>query len=454
MKTLSTQPVCKIALAILSIVLLSSFNSKTEFANNWPNWRGPNNDGVAYNSAPPIHWSETENVLWKTPIPGRGLGTPIIWDDQVFVTTAIELDEKATEEAIKRLKKTHPTFVKVLGMSGVTDNILQFVVYSINKKTGAVIWKKVVREQYPHEGINDQGSWSSASCVTNGKHLIAHLGSYGTYCFDMTGKLVWEKDLGDMNVVNAFGEGTSPVIYNDKVIIVWDHEGKSKIYTLNLLTGEVIWQNDRDERSAWITPIVVNVNKNPQIIVPGDNKSIAYNANNGEVVWELSGLGEGPICCPLFDGERVFLMSGYGREKIIQAVNIKTAKGMLDSTNAVVWTKDKNMSYVPSPLIKDGKLYYLRASRAQLSCVDAKTGKLYYEALKPEKSGAAYASPVLANGNVYIMDRHGLCTIVKEGATFEVVAQNALDDSFDASPAVVGNQLFLRGYKNLYCISE
>lgn len=441
-------------LALFSLTLFSFQLNNENSIDNWPNWRGPNLDGVSLNGTPPTEWSETKNVKWKTPIPGKGIGTPIVWGDQIFITTAVELDQKASEEAIKQIKKTNPTFVKVLGMSGTTENILQFSVYSINRKTGEVNWRKVVREQFPHENINNNGSWASASCVTDGENMIASFGSYGFYCFDMEGNLIWEKDLGDMNIISAFGEGTSPVLYKENLIIVWDHEGQSKIYVLNKNTGEEIWQKDREEISAWITPIVVEINGRMQIIVPGDKKSIGYDLENSDVIWELSGLGEGPISCPVFDGERTFLMTGYGNTKMIQAINLISAQGKLENSAAVVWTSDKNPSYVPSPLLKDGKLYFLKASRAQLSCVDAKTGEIYYEALKPEGMGAAYASPVEANGNIYIIDRRGTCSVIKEGTEFEVIAQNKLDDNFDASPAIVGNDLLLRGYKSLYCISE
>jgi outer membrane protein assembly factor BamB len=187
MKLLTTFNIGLFSLSLLSSQLLAQRNS-----DNWPTWRGPNADGVSQNGTPPAEWSETKNIKWKTPIPGKGIGTPVVWGNQIFITTAIELDKKATEEAIKIQKKTSPGFVKILGMSGTTENYLQFVVYSINRTNGEINWKKVVREQYPHEGINDNGSWASASCVTDGNHIVASFGSYGIYCFSMNGDLIWE----------------------------------------------------------------------------------------------------------------------------------------------------------------------------------------------------------------------------------------------------------------------
>ena len=439
---------------IFSLVIIGFLMSEEKYNDNWPNWRGPNDDGVSLNSNPLTEWSETKNVKWKTPIPGKGLGTPVIWGDQIFITTAIKLDEKGTKEAIKRLKKRSNIFFRMTPMNKSTKNILQFVVYSIDRNTGEIIWQKVAREQFPHEGVHKEGSWASASCVTDGNHVIASFGSYGVYCFDLKGEMIWEKDLGDMQVEATFGEGASPVLYKDKLIILWDHQGQSKLFVLNKESGEEIWQKDREEGTTWTTPIVVEIEGNTQIVVPGETKSIGYDLVDGNEIWELAGLGDGVISCPVFDGERVFLMTGFMKSKIVQAVDLKSAKGNLENSDAVIWTYDKGTSYVPSPLLKDGKLYYLKGSRAQISCVDSKTGKIYYDTVKPEGMKGAYASPVAANGYIYFIDRKGNCSVIKEGEKFELVSQNKLDDNFDASPVTIGDQLFLRGWNSLYCISK
>lgn len=443
-------------MTILGISLLFSFSTKKEALQNWGNWRGPANNGVAINANPPLEWSETKNVKWKVAVPGSGIGTPIVWGDQIFITTAIELDEKATEEAIKRLNKNTSNIGSMLGMLETTENFIRFEVHAIDKNTGELIWKKVVREQFPHQGVHSQGSWASASCVTDGEHMIAHFGSYGTYCFKLDGSLVWEKDLGDMDVVSGFGEGTSPAIYQDKLIIVWDHEGQSKIHVLNLKTGNEMWQKDREERTTWATPLVVDTEGKAQIVVPGKTKSIAYNLKDGEVLWELSGLGQDVIPSPVFDGKLVYLMTGFQATKVkaLQAIDVNKANGNVEGSEALKWKIDKNTSYVPSPLVHNNKIYFLKGSRAQISCVNTENGSYHYEAIKPEGMRGAYASPILANGHVYFIDREGMCSVIKEGDTFELVAQNKLDDRFDASPVVVENQLFLRGHKSLYCISE
>lgn len=438
-------------------LLLLFFGCKTESkcqSDNWPNWRGVNADGVSSTGTPPTEWSEEKNVKWKTPIPGKGVGTPVSWGDQIFLTSAIELDQKAAKEVIKKLKKKTPGMAKIMGYSKTTEQFIQFVVHSINKNNGEIVWTKVVREQYPHEGINVNGSWASASCTTDGEFVIASFGSYGIYCFDLQGNLIWERDLGDMSIDMTFGEGTSPVLYQDKLIILWDHEGQSKLYVLDKRTGLTQWEKDREEGTTWSTPLVKKVDGQAQIIVAGYAKSMGYDLNNGDVVWELKGLGQGIIPSPVSNGQKYFLMTGYGKVKILQAVNLQNAHGDLENTDVVAWTTTSSTSYVPSPLLANGKLYYLKGSRAQLSCVDATTGSVHYEAESLEGLKGTYASPVYANGKIYILGRKGSCAVIEEGVSFKVISKNKLDDSFDASPVIIGKDLLLRGFKNLYCISN
>jgi outer membrane protein assembly factor BamB len=438
----------------LFIITHTSFSFSSEkYSDNWPQWRGPEATGVSADGTPPVEWSETKNIKWKIQVPGKGLSTPVIWGNQIFITSAIELNKKATQEAIKKLQKTSRLFQKVLNMSKTTENFIRFVVYSVNRQTGEIMWEKTVREQFPHENIQNNGSWASGSCVTDGELVIASFGSYGIYCFDMSGKLIWETDLGDMKVELAVGEGTSPVIYNNSVIINWDHEGQSKIFALDKRTGAEIWQRSRDSFSTWATPVAAKVNGNMQIIVPGTAKSRGYDAATGDVIWELKGLDRGIVASPVSDGEYVYLMNGY-MGSAIQAIDLKSAKGNIDNSKAVTWISDKDAPYVPSPLLMGGKIYYLKGTNSGLTCTDAVTGKVYYKNKKAEGMGSAYASPVWANGNIYVMDRKGNCAVIIEETEFKVKAVNKLNDKFDASPAVAGNDLILRGFESLYCISE
>ena len=439
-------------LFLVCTMVFSQVNA-SEYDNNWPTWRGPLFSGEAVKGNPPTIWNETKNVKWKMPIPGKGLSTPIIWGDQIFITSAVSLDKKASAEAVERLKEAQPEWLQSTGSGNIPEYIQQFVVYSINRKNGKIIWQKAVREQFPHEGTHKDGSLASQSCVTDGKYLIASFGSYGIYCFDLKGNMIWEKDLGDMNIRASFGEGSSPVLYKNYLIINWDHEKDSYVFVLNKTNGDVIRKKKRDESTSWSTPIVVEVKGKPQLIVTATGKSIAYDLDNGDIIWEISGLTANQIPSPVTDGEMVYLMSGY-RGNALQTVNLEEAKGDLKDSPALAWTYDKNTPYVPSPLLYNNRLYYLRGNNERLSCVEATTGKMHYEAQKLDGMKGVYASPVAANGIVYILGRQGVCYVLQDGVEFKVVAQNKLDDNFDASPAIIGNELYLRGLKSLYCIAE
>jgi outer membrane protein assembly factor BamB len=425
--------------------------STSEYNNNWPTWRGPLSTGEAIKGNPPTAWSETENVKWKIPIPGKGLSTPVIWGDQLFITSTVSLDKKAPAETIEKMKESQPPFMRA--MSKVPEYLQQFIVYSINRKNGKIIWQKVVREQFPHEGTHNDGSWASQSCVTDGEYLIASFGSYGIYCFDLKGNMIWEKDLGEMYIRASFGEGSSPALYKDYLIVNWDNEKESYVYVLNKTNGDIIWKKNRDEATSWSTPLVVMVKGKPQLIITATGKSIAYDLNNGDIIWEISGMTQNVIPSPVTDGELVYLISGY-RGAALQAIKLDEAKGDLKNSSAVVWTYGKNTPYVPSSLLYNNRLYYLRGNDERLSCLEAKTGKIHYEAQKLEGMKGVYASPVGANGFVYVIGRNGMGYVLKDGAAFTVVSQNQLDDHFDASTAIVGNELYLRGLKSLYCIAE
>lgn len=420
----------KIKLSILLLILSGMLFGNENYNNYWPNWRGPNCDGVSTTATPPVFWNDSTNIKWKIPIPGNGFGTPVVWDNQIFITTSIEL------------KNTEP------------EGIVRFVVYSIDRETGEILWEKVVREQLPHEEIMYFASHAAASCVTDGKHMIASFGSYGIYCFDMTGNMIWEKDLGDMPDPLALGEGASPVIYKDCIVINWDNVGQSKIFVLDKDTGEEIWQKDRKEDYTWATPLIIEYQNKSQVIIPGKKKSISYDLFNGNIIWEIAGLDESIIASPVADGKSVYLMAGVPSAGILQCINLNKANGILDSVDNVRWSSDRGIPYVPSAILKDEKLYYLKGSRSQLSCVDAKTGKIYYDAIRIKGMKGGYPSPVCANGNIYVLDRKGTCSIIKEGTDFTILSQNKLDDNFYASPVVVGNDLILRGEIFLYYISK
>ena len=406
-------------------------------------WRGPLGTGVAPEADPPLTWSETQNIKWKIEIPGRGSATPVIWGDRLFLLTAIPAGSSGEDAHKPR--------------GGVSPRVAhQFKVLAINRADGKVIWERTAREEVPHEASHqDNGTWASASAVTDGQHVIASFESRGLFCYDLNGTLVWQKDLGDKKMRNEFGEGSTPALHGDSVVVVWDHfvPGESFIVALDKRTGAERWRVKRDEIDTWATPAIVEEGGRTHVIVPGMNRLRSYDLATGAVLWETAGLTMNPIPSPVVGDGMVFATSGF-RGNSLKAIRLAGAKGDITGTPNVVWTLDRDTPYVPSPLLYDGVLYILKTNNGLVSAFDAKTGKPHYQVQRLDKAPNVFASPVGAAGRVYIAGRDGTTVVLKHGATFDVLAENTLDDGFDASPAVVGRELYLRGYRYLYRVSQ
>ena len=431
-------------------IFLWGMDSHSDSEKYWHQWRGPQASGVSPHGDPPIEWNENKNVRWKTEIPGQGHATPIVWDDTVFVTSAIKTDQQVerepTEAPRRRRGRRGPPSV-------ASSTIQKFVIFAINRSDGSIRWQQIAREEVPHEGTHQTGSWASNSPVTDGEHVYAYFGSRGLYCYDMQGNLQWEKDLGDMAIKMSFGEGSSPVLYGDVIILNWDHEGDSFIITLDKRTGEMVWRTDRDEGTSWATPIVVEHNGNPQIIVNATHRTRSYDLATGKMLWECSGMTANTIPSPVTADGIVYVTSGF-RGNALQAIRLADAKGDITGAAAVLWEYDRDTPYVPSPLLYGDTLYFLKHNKGVLSAFNASTGEAYYGPERLEGIAEIYASPVGASGRIYIASRDGVTLVIKHGSTFEVLAENVLDDGFNASPAIVDKEIFLRGNKSLYCIAS
>jgi outer membrane protein assembly factor BamB len=419
-----------VASAVLVFVPLAAITDQNP-TQNWPQWRGPHANGVAPDADPPATWSETENVKWKVEIPGRGSGSPIVWGDRVYLMTAVSESGETAEGVVHR-----------------------FIVMALDRATGEVVWEKVAREEAPHEATHrENGTYASASPVTDGEVLIANFESRGIYVYDLDGNLIWEKDLGDKRMRNTFGEGTTPALHGDTLVHVWDQQGgQSFIVALDKRTGEEKWRRDRDEIDTWATPLVVEVNGRAQAIAPAMERMYSYDLETGDLVWEGDGLTMNVIPSPVVIDNIAILMSGF-RGNSLKAIDLTRAKGDITGTDAIVWSFDRDTPYVPSPLLYDGLLYMLKSNNGILTVFDAKTGTVHYGPQRLEAVPNVFASPVGAAGRVYIPGREGDTLVLRHGTSFEVLGVNSLDDGFDASPAIAGNEIFLRGNRFLYCIS-
>ncbi|MEI6276151.1 MAG: PQQ-binding-like beta-propeller repeat protein [Prolixibacteraceae bacterium] len=423
----------------------SKAQDKTAFSTNWPEWRGLYNCGSVSGGSTPVEFSETKNVKWKIEIPGKGHATPIIWGNQLIIQTAVATEKKAeNQEAVA--KPASPM------APNQTDLIHQFMVISVDKTSGKTIWKTTVKEVVPTERTHELGSWASNSPITDGENIFAHFGSRGLYCLDMKGKVKWERNFGQMDIVASFGEGSSPAIYKDKIFIPWDHQGKSFIYALDKNTGKDVWTVQRDEITSWATPVIVEVNGKAQVITSATNKVRSYDAETGKVIWECTGMTKNVIPCPIYSDGILYLVSGF-RGNAIKAIDLAKAQGDITGTAVILWEYNQDSSYTPSPMLLDGKLYFLKGNNGIMTCLDAKTGKVIYSNQKLDGITNIFSSPTGNKDKIYIAATNTV-DVVKAGAEFALLAKNTLDDTFHASPVVVGNDLFLRGFKYLYCISE
>lgn len=423
---------------------------------HWPQWRGPSFNGMARGSAP-VEWSTTRNIRWKLQIPGRGHSTPIVWGEQIFLTTAVPAaapPQPARASAESQAPGSGRGGGRGGGSAGGTLAGVEhrLIVFSIDRKTGKVNWERTAKVVTPHEGYHrTYGSFASNSPVTDGKYVYASFGSHGVYCYDFNGKLIWERDLGvRMRIRNQFGEGTAPVLHGDFLILNFDQESESFVVALNKLNGKELWRTKRDEISAWSTPLVVEHKGKKQTIISASKKVRSYDLDSGRVLWECTGLGGNVIPAPVFQNETVYVMSGF-RDPKLMAIRVDRT-GDLSGTDAVLWSQTRGLSYTPSPVLYDDKLYAL-TDNGLLSCFNVRTGEPYYHQTRLPQADSFKASPIGADGKLYTASESGVVTVIRMGEKFEVIGTNVMEDqTFIASPVVAAGDLLLRSQNQLFCV--
>jgi len=439
---MKSKSLCSTCLLLFAIPMPAFGDS---FADNWHQWRGPNATGVSPTADPPVAWGEDENIKWKVAIEGQGTSTPIIWGDKVFVLTAINT-------GVKDPSIPDPEDQPKTNFFDIKQPNAQhaFVVLCLDRNTGKEIWRQVATTKIPHQGAHNDNDFAPASPTTDGKHLYCWFGSAGLFCYDLQGNKIWEKKLGEVKVGSSLGEGCSPVLHEGKLVIVRDHAGQSTIEVLDAKTGKTLWKRERDEGNAWATPRIIQHSGKTQVITAASGFVRSYNLDTGDLIWQCSGLTGNAIPCPVVEGDYVICMTGYQGYSAM-AIPL-TETGDISDSEKILWKKERGTPYIPSPLLYEGLLYYNQSNQSILTCVDSKTGEV---AFGPERVGELsniYASPVGAGGRVYLTGRNGNTVVLQRGPEYKVTALNKLDERFDASPALAGNQLFLRGAKHLYCI--
>jgi len=411
---------------------LTSLLHFSAHAGNWAHWRGPDGNSVAPDAAPPTEWSATKNVKWKVPLPGLGSGSPIIWENRVFVVTAVPADRAASGRSITKLA---------------------FKLLCFERENGRLLWERTATEATPHQRTHPTNGFASASPCTDGERVYAHFGSRGLYCYTLDGELVWKRnDFGAMETRNDFGEGSSPTLADGKILVPWDHEGPSALFALDKFTGTTVWKTDRDEPTNWSTPHVIEHAGRKQVVVNGENFARAYDLETGRELWRCGGQTQRPVACAVSAKGLVVVGSGF-RGNYMGAFKLD-GQGDISGTRHVVWELDRNTPDIASPLLSDGRVYFHKGKSGMISCVDLQTGKPHYQSERIQGISATYASPVAANGYVYLTGRRGATVVIKDSEKLEIVAVNSVGETVDATPAPVDDQLFIRGEKHLFCIAE
>ena len=411
---------------MMIFVLATAGSQAAPGDDHWNHWRGPLGNGVAPTATPPTEFSDTKGVRWKAAIPGRGSSSPVVWGDSVFVTTAIP----------------------VAGGQGELD----FRILCFDRSSGRETWSRTAIRATPHEGTHETNGYASASPCTDGRHVYAHFGSQGTFCFTMAGEPVWQRDFGDMHTRNEFGEGSSPTLAGDLLIVPWDHEGPSKLIAVDATTGKTVWETPRDEPTCWATPLITTDGRgHQQVIMNGQNAARSYDLTTGKELWRCGGQTLRPCASAVAADGVAFIGSGF-RGSFLGAFDL-IGDGDLAGSKHVLWTRSQHTPDVASPLLSQGRLYYYKEKTGLLSCIDAASGTPHYETRRLPGISRTYASPVAAGGHVYLTDRSGRIVVIKDAPTLEIVAENDMGEGVDATPAPIGDTLFIRGERHLFCIA-
>lgn len=441
------KPFARIGIAFVITVLATLFiNSSGAFARpSWPQWRGPSGQGISEEKNLPATWSPTKNIKWKTPIAGRGHSSPIVWGNKIFLTTAIEGPLVPGAKAVKHMdgdkEYVHPDSVGA-------DHKHFFKVICLSRDTGKILWEQTSFEGTPYDDRHRKSSFASATPATDGKHVYAFFGSEGLYAYDMNGKFAWKADMGKLATV-GMGTGTSPILYDNLVIVQRDDENVegSFIVGVNKKTGKEVWRTPRKVQVSWCTPLLVRTAKRAELITSGSEAVIAYDPATGKELWRHKGVESNAVPSPVANNEMVFISAGFPA-KIAMAIKLGGAGDLLDN---VVWKYAKGTAYVPSPILY-GDYLYLTTDRGILTCLDARTGEVKYEGGRVPIPATFTASPIAFDGKILMTSEDGDTFVIKAGPKHEILGTNTVGEPVYASPAVADGNIYIRGEKSLYCI--
>lgn len=419
-------------------------------AENWPSFRGPGARGVAESADLPVTWnvSTGTHIAWKTAIPGLGLSSPIIWGDQIFLTTAIS---------------SNPVMVFEAKLKGERDDrqdssIQEFRVLAINKATGAILWNHLAVQTKPRVLRHPHNSYASPTPATDGNYLVAFFGSEGLYCYDLKGKLIWKKDLGvvDQGAFDVpdyqWGSAASPAIWHGRAILQVDMQKGSFLAAFDLKSGNEVWRVPRDSKPSWSTPTIVETPSRSEIVTNGVEYVIGYDAETGKELWRLKGTSMISVPTPFTANGLTYVFTGYYRY-LRRAYAIKPgAKGdITDSKESIAWMREES-PYLSTP-VAAGDFIYAFGNRGSgiLNVYNARTGATVYQQRIGQGTGAS-SSMIASGDHVYAINEDGEVYVIKVREKYDEMAVNTMDEPVMATPAASGNTLFIRGASHLFAI--
>jgi outer membrane protein assembly factor BamB len=413
---------------------------------NWPQFRGPSASGIAPGAPPPLTWDidSGRNIRWKTPIPGLGHASPVIWGDRVYVTTAISGREK--DDLVVGL------YGDIAPVDDATAH--SWKVYCLDRTTGKVLWERTAKQGAPRIKRHPKSTQANPTPATDGRFVVAFFGSEGLYCYDTAGTLRWKKDFGVLDsgyyeVPDAqWGFASSPVIWENKVLVQCDVQKGSFLAALDLKTGKELWRTPRQDVPTWSTPTVTVVEGRAQVVVNGLRQIGGYDVATGKSLWQLTGGGDIPVPTPVVGKGLIFITNAHGRMAPIYAIR-PGAQGDITPprpdtlTRYLAWSTERSGAYMQTPLVVGDYLYVCR-DNGVLSCYEATTGqRVYEERLGTGRTGFT-ASAVACAGRLYFTSEEGQIFVVRAGPRFQVLGSSQMGETCMATPAISDSTLFVR----------
>jgi len=436
---------------LLTISLLFTAASIAS-AQNWPQFRGPAATGVVEGRPASATWNveKSENVRWKTEIPGLAHSSPVVWGNKIFVTTAVTSGAKD--------ETRYGLFGDVAPVKD--DPKHTWKVYALDKQTGKILWEQIAYEGVPKVKRHPKSTHADSTPVTDGRYLIVLFGSHGLYAYDLDGKLKWKQDLGLLDsgwfydADYQWEHGSSPIIYKDLVIIQADVQKDSYIAAYDIKSGKQVWKTPREEISSWGTPTIYEGKTRAELITNGSKAIRGYDPMTGKELWRLTPNSEVTTPTPFAAHDLIYVTSGYAPIQPIYAIKPGamgdiTLKDGKDSSDAIAWSKQRGGPYMPTPVVY-GDLLYTCSNQGVLTAYNAMTGERVYQERLGGKGGAFTASPVASDGKLYLSSEDGDVFVVKAGPKYELLATNPVGEVMMATPAISDGLVIVRGLKHVF----